>query len=129
MLQYYGGTLEIHQSWEVGMRTRKARAVGNTGFDVGLQDVIDSVEDELLVVDANYRIRLANSAVRRRLPQGAKRLVGRHCYQVLRGENKPCSPPLLECPLEKVLQDGRAVTVVHAEPARGTGEISDRYVR
>jgi PAS domain-containing protein len=39
------------------------------GIDTSLQDIANCIEDELLVIDREYRVKFANSAMRRRLPQ------------------------------------------------------------
>jgi len=89
------------------------RAEGNTGTDLTLQDIVDGVEDELLVIDSDYRIRFANSAARGRFQKGAESLVGGFCYKVLYGRDKPCSAPLWDCLLREVLQSGSMTTVIH----------------
>ena len=56
--------------------SRKERAIQqdakNAVLDITLQDIVDGVEDELLVIDSQYRVRFANSAVRDRLQEGAE---------------------------------------------------------
>jgi signal transduction histidine kinase len=89
------------------------RAVGNIAMDITPQDVVDCLEDELLVIDSDYKVRLVNLAVRHRLQKGAESLVGGFCYKVLYDRNSPCSKPLWECPLTEVLQTGRMTTVTH----------------
>ena len=93
--------------------------------DVTLQDIVDGVEDELLVIDSEYRVRFANSAARDRLQKGDKSLVGRLCYEVFYNRDKPCSAPLWDCPLKEVLQSGSTTTVVH--PLRVSG--TDKYLK
>jgi len=89
------------------------RATKNTGLDITLHDMVDVVEDELLVIDREYRVRFANSAARRRLRKGTRSPIGRLCYKVLYDRDKPCTAPLWDCPLSKVLESGRMVTVIH----------------
>jgi two-component system sensor histidine kinase NreB len=93
--------------------------------DITLQDVVDGVEDGLLVIDSNYRVRFANSAARAGLQKGAKSLVGSLCYKAFYSRDKPCSAPLWECPLEEVLQSGKVTTVIH--PLRLKG--AERYYK
>ena len=82
-------------------------------LDITLQDVVDGVEDELLVIDSEYRVRFANSEVRGRFQRGAKSPIGRLCYQVFHDRDRPCSAPLWDCPLREVLQSGSMTTVIH----------------
>lgn len=77
-----------------------------------LQEVLSGVEDELLVIDSDYRIRFANLAAQQKLDQESA-LMGKLCYQALQGRDKPCNPPLWECPLRKVLDSGTTVDILH----------------
>ena len=99
----------------------------DAGLGISLQDIIDGVEDDLLVIDSEYRVRLANSAICRKLCGSIKSPIGKHCYEVFQGKDKPCSAPLWECPLSKVLQSGNSATLIH--PYHGIGSVSDKYVK
>ena len=101
------------------------RAAVNAGLDINLQDIMDGMEDELLVIDRNYRVRFANSAVRDRFQKGGKSPVGRLCYELLYDRDRPCTEPLVDCPLTKVLESGSMTTVIH--PARVLG--TDTYLK
>jgi len=83
------------------------------GSQIVLQDVVDSVEDELLVIDAEHRIRFANSAVRGRSTAGGDWPIGHLCYEVLHQRDRPCSSPLWDCPLRHVLASGSVSTIIH----------------
>jgi len=100
------------------------RAARNAGLDIALRDIVDGIEDELLVIDREYRVRFANSMVRDRFQKGGESLVGRFCYEVLYDRDKPCTTPLSDCPLAKVLKSGKMTTVIH--PARVLG--ADTYL-
>ena len=97
----------------------------NSGLPISLQDTVDSVEDELLVIDSEYRIQFANAAMRRTLKKGAKRPTGRLCYEVLHERDRPCNAPLWDCPLTEVLRSGGISTTVH--PVRNLE--ADRYLK
>ena len=84
-----------------------------SGLPISLQDMVDSVEDELLVIDSEYRIQFANAAMRRTLKKGAKRPIGRLCYEILHERDRPCNAPLWDCPLTEVLRSGGISTTVH----------------
>jgi len=101
---------------------RRAR---NTGLDIALQDLVDGVDDELVVIDSEHRVRLANSAVRRRFQKGAESLIGRLCHEVFYDRDRPCGAPLWQCPLREVLQSGSVTTVVYPDPILG----ADRYIK
>ena len=105
--------------------TATQQAAGNAGSDITLQDIVDGVEDELLVIDSEYRVRFANSAARDRLQKGAESLVGRLCYEAFYGRDKPCSAPLWDCTLNEVLQSGSMTTAIHPVHVLGT----DKYIK
>jgi len=108
---------------------RVQRATEAVSLDRLWQDIVDSIEDDIIIIDNKYRVKLANSAVYSKLSKGIKSAVGKHCYKFLEGKNKPCQPPLWECPLVRVLQSGNSATVVYPYRTPGTGSITDRYIR
>jgi len=95
-----------------------------SSFYLDLQAVIDGIEDEMLVIDGEHRIRFANAAARKHAGQ-AETLIGRLCYEVFQGRDRPCRAPLWGCPLGEVLRTGRPVTTVHPAPPNG----SDTYLK
>ncbi len=95
------------------------------GLDIVLQELVDGMEDELLVIDSEHRVKFANSAVRDRFQKGAKSPIGRFCYEVFHDRDTPCSAPLWDCPLREVLRKGSATTVIHSHHTPG----ADRYVK
>jgi signal transduction histidine kinase len=101
------------------------RAAVNAGLDITLQEIVDGVEDELLVIDREYRVRFANSAAHGRFQEGDESPIGRLCYELLHGRDRPCAAPLWDCPLSKVLESGSMVTTIH--PARVLG--ADTYLK
>ncbi len=110
---------------EMSKKETSIQPAENSGLPISLQDVVDSVEDELLVIDSEYRIQFANAAVQRGLKKGAKQPIGRLCYEVLHQRDRPCSAPLWDCPLREVLRSGSISTTIH--PVRNLG--ADRYLK
>jgi len=103
-------------------RTVEAQPVtDNEELEISLQNIVDRVEDELLVIDREYRVIFANSSARDKFQKGIESPMGKPCYKVLYGRDKPCTAPLWECPLTKVLESGRTITVVHPERVPGAG--------
>jgi len=100
-------------------------AGGKAGLDISLQNVIDGIGDKLFVIDSEYRVRFANLAMRQNLAEG-RAFVGEHCYEVFEDRNNPCSPPLWNCPLRKVVQSGSPTTIISPDQADA---LPDRYVR
>lgn len=108
-----------------GSRDRRRPGPFGAGLPISLQDVLDSVEDEVLVMDTVHRIRFANRAARRNLTKEAETVVGELCYSVLEGRDTPCAAPLWDCPIRTVLQSGTMTTLIHADRAPS----GDRYLK
>jgi signal transduction histidine kinase len=96
-------------------------------LDIGLEEVINSVEDELLVVDSEYRVQFANSAVLRQ--PAAKSIVGRPCFEVIEGRAEPCCAPLWDCPLGRVMETGAPSTTTHQCGAVDTEPGVTKYIK
>ncbi len=77
-----------------------------------LHAIIDSLEDELLVVDKDYRIVQANETVLRRHGKRRQEGIGRHYYDISHGLCELCRPPGHECPIKAVWETGKPVRVI-----------------
>lgn len=79
-----------------------------------LQSVINGVTDPVLVIGTDMRVKLINQAARdfpvSRINDG-RFSENSHCYRVLFGLKQPCDKAGRECPLMKVLETGKAVSV------------------
>lgn len=107
-----------------GMTTYEG-AVLDADLNMALQDILNSAEDQVLVIDTEYRIALANSAAQRYLDAKSSSPIGKLCYEVLHQRTKPCSAPLWDCPLRKVIERGNMMTLTHPAPALG----ADGYIK
>jgi len=110
------------------MHTKKTaiqQAARDSDLEISLPDVVDGIEDELLVIDSDYRLRFANAAALVKLQKATESPIGRYCYKVLQKRDKPCSTPLWNCPLDKVLRSGSTTTVVY--PVHTSGD--DTYLK
>ncbi len=89
-----------------------------------LQTMIDSLSDELMVIDKSFQVRRVNAALTRE-SRGDLTPVGRPCYLITHGQSKPCGPPCCECPAQRVWETGKPARAlhVHASPGQRT-----RYV-
>jgi len=58
-----------------------------------LQAVIDSLEDELMVIDRDYHIIEANEAVLLRHGKRREEVIGKHCYEISHDSPEPCPNP------------------------------------
>jgi signal transduction histidine kinase len=99
------------------------KTVTTAGLDVSLQDILDGVEDDIVVVDSEHRIKFANTAALKKSTRQSS--IGKLCYQALQNRDRPCGPPLWDCPLARVLESGATATVIH--PMRTAG--ADTYLK
>ena len=78
-----------------------------------LQPLIDGLGCEFMVVNRELRItqyRLPQVCQNKLLEQAA---IGKHCYEVSHGRNKPCESRECECPVRKVLETHEKTMVTH----------------
>ncbi len=68
--------------------------------------------DAQIVMDARYRIVAANAAYRRHFSDGAD-VVGRHCYAVSHGYQRPCDECGEACPIHASRASGEPSRVLH----------------
>jgi PAS domain S-box-containing protein len=84
-----------------------------------LRAIIDSLSDELIVVDLDQRILQVNEAAQRQYA-GGEEFIGQPCHELfLRG---PCRPPDCECPAPTVCATGGPVKVTHIHQVSGDGQ-------
>jgi len=93
-----------------------------------LQAIIDGLEDEVMIIGPDFRVRQANNAVLRRLGTSTVHIVGQPCYRVSHGAERSCRPPLCECPLNRVLETGQSVHVFHSNRECQIDEGPERWV-
>ena len=93
-----------------------------------LHAIIDSLEDELLVVDKDYRIVQANEAVLRKHGKRRQEVIGSHCYEVSHDIARRCNLPLHECPIRTVWETGKSAQATHIHVFRVEGERRERYL-
>jgi signal transduction histidine kinase len=96
---------------------------------VNLLEIINSVEDAVLVIDREYRVKFVNSSLRHRMPQDVESPVGRYCYDVVEGRDGPCSAPLWNCPLENVVQSGSPATTTLPFHTTDTDVAASKYIK
>jgi PAS domain S-box-containing protein len=75
-----------------------------------LETVMDSIYDELIVIDKDYRIVQANRIARSTfIPP----IVGEFCYRVAHGAKRPCWSEGYDCPSRTVFMTGESQTATH----------------
>ncbi len=77
-----------------------------------LQQVMDSIPDDLLVIGADHKVLLANKHVREKFGSDP---VGRNmsCYEIFRDRNEPCSDESESCPMREAAQTKSQASAVH----------------
>lgn len=74
-----------------------------------LQTLIDAMPDPVLVIGADYRIRMANRAYSDMLAIAPDAIVGKTCHAVGRGLSEPCPSTLITCPVAETRRRQRPV--------------------
>jgi PAS domain S-box-containing protein len=92
------------------------------------QAIVNSLEDELIVIDRDYRIIQANEAVLSRRGKHRQEVIGKYCYDISHGQQRPCRPPHHECPLKAVWVTGKPARVTHCHVYHAKGERRERYL-
>lgn len=88
-------------------RTRAERQWGS---------IFDAIPELILIMDRQHRIVRANRAVEEKLGVKRNELIGKLCYEVIHGTDKPPE----HCPYRKVLQDGKEhIEELYAESLKG----------
>ena len=90
------------------------------------QTVLDCIADPVMAVGRDYRVQLMNRAARSHLDGAEPPADGHHCYQISHGRDAPCDGASHPCPLNRVLEGGEPVSVLH-EHIDGEGGV--RYVQ
>ena len=93
-----------------------------------LQAVINSLEDELMVIDKDYRIIQVNEAVLTKHGKRREEVIGKYCYDVSHGLAELCRPPRHECPITVVWETGKPARVTHIHVYDANNERRERYV-
>lgn len=88
-----------------------------------LRAIIDSLSDELVVVDLDQNILQVNKAAQRQ-QENSEGLLGQPCHEIL--HQGPCPSIDCECPIPTVQVTGKSVKVTHVHRAVGNGQ--KRYV-
>lgn len=73
---------------------------------------LDSLPEPHILFDGQYRILAANAAYRAQF-QREESVIGRTCYQVSHGINRPCDQAGESCPLAAARQSGQRERVLH----------------
>jgi len=75
-----------------------------------MEEIMNSIDEEILLIDSDYRIIDANMSAHKLYGDN---IVGKECYKVGHGNNKPCWVSGEECPVQKVYLYGSSWQTVH----------------
>jgi PAS domain S-box-containing protein len=78
-----------------------------------LETIINGIEDQLMVIDLDYRIIEVNRALLKMVGLQREDVVGKYCYEVSHHLENPCASPDHPCPLKDVVATRKAASVTH----------------
>jgi len=78
------------------------------------QNLINTVHDEVLIIDLEYRIKMINAKLVEKFNCTAEDVIGKKCYELLYNFNVPCHEKNLTCPLKTVMSTNSACKVMHS---------------
>jgi PAS domain S-box-containing protein len=78
-----------------------------------LERVINSIQEEILVIDTDFKIVDANEAVLKAVGLPKEAVVGKYCYQISHQSDAPCNSQDHPCPMENVLRTGNFSQATH----------------
>ena len=86
--------------------------------------IFDDFEEEVVVIDKNYRIIYANEKYARDMGYSdPSEVVGNFCYVVSHNRDTPCEGECHPCPLKEIEKSGRSVSVVHTHYTHDQKEV------
>ncbi|WP_457601290.1 two-component system sensor histidine kinase NtrB, partial [Hydrogenivirga sp.] len=96
------------------------------GSKLSLMDfsVFDHFDEEVVVIDRNYRIVYANKRYVQDLGyEDPQDVVGNFCYVVSHHQEEPCEGECHPCPLKEIDKTGKSVNVVHTHYTHDNNEV------
>lgn len=103
---------ESNQQLQAEILERKRVEKALRSSESFLDDIIESIQDGICVLDRDLTVQHTNSVMRQWYPDDLP-LVGKKCYQCLHNQNHPCEP----CPGLRCLQSGKTEReIVSASP-------------
>jgi PAS domain S-box-containing protein len=72
-----------------------------------LNTVLDSIQEGILVISPEYEILRVNTPLLKKLKRPKEEVIGKYCYEVLYGEDRPTGPEEGLCPVVEVIKTHR----------------------
>ena len=128
----YRATQSLATMWRRATETaahawKKTRLEAAGSRDL-LQPLIDRLECDFVVVDRELRITQYYTPLSRHNKLLEQSAIGRYCFEVTHGRDRPCESHECECPVRKVLETNQAVTVTHHHINQFERESRERLV-
>ncbi len=80
-----------------------------------LENIFESISDMVYFITGDYVVKSINKAVSKRLGKLPEEIIGKKCYEVFHGTNKP----LAECPHQKTVEERKAFVEEVEDPYLG----------
>jgi PAS domain S-box-containing protein len=93
-----------------------------------LSAVIDSLADEMIVIDRDFHIIQVNEAILSRYGKCKREVIGKNCYDIAHGRYGFCYPPYKECPLKLVWKTGKPSRATHCHVYHVNGKKRERFL-
>jgi PAS domain S-box-containing protein len=78
-----------------------------------IRDILDTVDEGFIVIDKNYRILIANRAYCGQVGDCVENIIGRHCYEIAHGKDRPCFETGEECATHQAIETGKPHSAFH----------------
>jgi len=78
-----------------------------------IETILNGILDFICVISSDKKIIYANKIFLNKMNYSLEEVTGKECYKIFRKSNRPCTPDIIDCPLEKVVRDKRKVQRVY----------------
>lgn len=93
-----------------------------------LYSIINSLDDELIVIDRDYRIVDVNDIFLTNLHMTKDEILGEFCYRISHNSPEPCNTSQHMCPINSVWETGKAAKTTHIHEFQGKNGPEKRFV-
>lgn len=88
-----------------------------------LRSIIDSINDPITIIDSAYNVKMLNKAAQNAIdPRFIADMRYPHCYEIAHHRQEPCHGVDHPCPLERVVETKKRITVIHRRPQKDGSE-------
>lgn len=74
---------------------------------------LDNIAEGILVLSRELKIIFANKKIMNLTGLRESEVIGNFCYKVTHHREQPCQPPYDICPIQKILESGEPISVLH----------------